>query len=261
MKKTTLFITLSMIASLMFAKAPKYDLDYDVPQAFDESPVIDLQTYNCKGVNSVSVTFYANKANIITLYGNNPISKEWEKIASCDLKGFSDKDYESFLNKDALNWRYFTFKPENQAELSYKIQISGKILKVEIRPKGEDFDTSPLPKINLSDAYVFDIKKIRAEDYLVFKNFTKCEELKCVPYYFDKKTYKWCHSFENATVKENAKIELIDDEEIDGIPYIAVQVIPQGNYSFKLYEKNNDLFIEISDENPSESDDINFIKE
>ena len=261
MKKITLFITISILVSFLFAKPAKYDLNYDVTETFEENPIIDLNDYACKGINSVSVIFYANKPNKINVLGNNPLTKEWEKVALCDMKGFSDKDYENFLNRDAVNWRYFTLKPENQAGLSYKTQISGKTLQVIIRPKGEDFNKKPLPKINLSDAYVFDIKKIGAEDYVVFRNFTYNEEIKCIPYYFDRKTYKWCHSYETATVKENVKIELIDDEDIDGIPYLAIQVIPQGNYSFNLYEKNSDLYIDISDDNSDRSGDINCIDE
>lgn len=261
MKKITLFITISILASFLFAKPAKYDLNYDVTKTFEGNPIIDLNDYACKGINSVSVIFYANKPNKINVLGNNPFTKEWEKVALCEMKGFSDKNYENFFNRDAINWRFFTFKPENKADYNYIIQISEKTLQVRIRPKGEDINTAPLPKINLSDAYVFDIKKIGAEDYVVFRNFTNNEEIKCIPYYFDRKTFKWCHSYETATVKESAKIELIDDEDIDGIPYIALQITPQGNYNFTLYEKNNDLYIDINEGSSAQIDDINFIDE
>lgn len=268
--KKNIFIALSLTASVfLFAKPKlKFDVDYDAPDlSAENSYLIDLYEFGTQGVSSVKIVFYANNPNKINILGNNPENKEWISLVQTELKGFSDQDTESFKNKESMSWRYFALIPENNVFYQYKIGVSGKTLKVEVRSRNDSFDEKPMPKINIENAVVLDIKKYDAEDYVVFKNYTSQPELKIIPYYFNH--YKWSRAFESAVLagfSDEKKIEIINDEGIEDVRYLALDIQPQSDYHFKLYENHNDLYIEITDvegnaKEPSEEKNINLIDE
>lgn len=106
------------------------------------------------------------------------------------------------------------------------------------------------PEINVENAVVFKIDQYKADDYLIFKNFTSQSDLMCNVFYYDERRHEWKRSYENAELDgygDTDRIEVIDDEGIEDIIYLAVQIVPAGNYQFRLYEKRDDLYIEIRD--------------
>lgn len=254
MKKPLLLLICLIMPIFMFAKSePADNLDYEPSELPSESAyLIDLFNYKVKSANSARVSFYSNDKCKFKIYGNNPKSNEWEYLALATLKGFSDKDTQTFKNKDAKNWRYFAIDSSEEKDFIYQVSVSVKTIFIEVRDAGDDFNDKPLPKFTASDnAVVFDIEKLDAEDYLVIHNLTKKTKIKCTPYYFDKKQCNWERGHEIATVggyDDTDKIEVLDDGDMDNLKYIAVEVTPWDNdYSFKLYEKRGDLWLDIDD--------------
>ena len=251
----------------------KYELNYAPPPLPAENVfLIDISKYREQNsVTKSEITFYANNQNSIILYGNNPENKNWEQLSVATFRGFSDNKTLYFSNKAAKNWRYFSISPNKNFFYNYKITVRNRILYIEIRGKNDDFAKPPLPRINVKDAQVFDIEKYGAEDYLVIKNYTKSNELMCIPYYFDKKTFKWERAFEIAFFNrpnDSCKLEVIDDEGIEEIKYLAINVIPSGKYFFNLHENSDDLYIDIYDGHSNDNagldlmeDDINNVED
>lgn len=268
--KKIFIVCLFFMPVFLFAKSiTKFNLDYVINSyPSDNSYLIDLYDYNSTGISSVKIIFNANNANDIKIFGNNPENQNWEIQAQCSLRGFSDKTTKYFSNKNCKKWRYFTITPENEMTYNYKIDISYSELIIEVRGKNDSFETKALPKINKANTTVFDIKQYDAEDYLVIRNLTKAKQLMCIPYYYDNKSFKWKKAYENANLSnynDIKKIEVIDDTGIEDIVYLALEITPVGEYSFKLYERHDDLYIEIS-ETINQMDvqaeiDINFINE
>ncbi len=273
MKKIILCLSVLLFCFNIYAKGKNKEnlnLDYGCPQIESSNYYfIDLNEYQNNLINSIEILFYANNENSITIFGNNPENKDWENLIQFDIKGFSDKQKKVFVNKNAINWRYFYIQPDKGVVYKYKISFNGKTLRCEIRGKNDNFEDKPLPKINIENSFVFDISEYDAEDYVIFQNYTNNKEMKVIPYYFDRKTKKWCRSFEIAYLKgfaDTQKIEIIDDEGIEDIKYLAIEINPFENYNFKVYENHSDLYIEISDNKTGNSNivnknDINYIDE
>jgi len=249
MKKIYPLALFLVISSIMFAKENvMYDLDYEVPGLPSKnSYLVDLKQYKNQSITNARIEYYANERTEIRFYGNNPTDYKWEEIGKSEIKGFSDKDSESFKNKDCKNWRYFVLDADSSS-LIYKTSVSGKTLKVEVREKGDNFDQDPLPKFTEGKAEVFNIEVYDAEDYLVIHNLTNIKNIKCVPYYFDYEDCDWKRAFEIANLidyNDTCKIEVIDDDGVEDLEILAFEIIPEGNYKFKLYEKNNDLWVDV----------------
>ena len=267
MKKVLLGILTVLCCMSVFAKPKeKYNLDYDCPNIdFQNYYLIDLRNYPNSKINSIEILFYGNNQNSYKIYGNNPGNKNWEELAKASVRGFSDKVKASFTNKDSINWRYFLITPENEIIYRYKLTASANKTRLEIRPENDDFDKEPLPKINLKDALVFEISKYGAEDYVVFLNHTQNSKMQIIPYYYDRKSYKWVRAFEIASLKgfgDTEKIEITDDDGIEDIKYLAFEIDPFKPYSIRLYENHSDLYIDIEDENaPSNHSNINDIND
>lgn len=273
MKRIILCLFTLILCLNIYAKGKnkeKINLDYDCPQIESENYYfIDLNEYQNNLINSIEILFYANNENCIEIFGNNPENKNWENLIQFEIKGFSDKQKKAFINKNAIHWRYFYIQPDKGIVYKYKITLNGKTLQCEIRGKNDNFEDKPLPKINIESSFVFDISEYDAEDYVVFQNCTNNKEMKIIPYYFDKKTKKWCKGFETAYLKgfaDTQKIEIIDDEGIEDIRYLAIEIEPYEIYNFRIYEKHSDLYVEISDNKTENSDtgninDINYIDE
>lgn len=269
MKKIFILCLILMLSAYLFAK-PKntLNLDYSISEfPNDNSYLIDLFKFNQQSISNIKITFYANNPSTINILGNNPENKKWEQVAQLNLKGFSDSDSERLKNKNSINWRYFSIKPENNIFYNYKISISNKTLNVEIRGKNDTFDEPPKPKINIENSVVLDIKKYDAEDYVIFLNYTNQPELTIIPYYFD--NYKWHRAYEVAQLKgfsDTDKIEIIDEDGIEDIRYLALDIKPYNEYKFRIYEKHSDLYVEICDETVQHdgiqiSENINLIDE
>jgi len=43
------------------------------------------------------------------------------------------------------------------------------------------------------------------------------------------------------------EVQIIDDEGIEGIKYLALQIEPEGEYDFRLFENHSDLYIDINE--------------
>ena len=219
--------------------------DVDVSNYF----VIDLSEYKNASVNAAEVLFNANNSNSIMIYGNDPRSKEWEGLAKMNFRGFSDKKKKNFSNKEAADWRYLYVAAENNADYIYKVSFSGKVLRLEVREKNNGFGEAALPALNEANTYVFKISDYEAEDYVVLRNYTDEDRLVVVPYYYDKAKFKWVKGFEMGILdgyNDSEKVEIIDDEGIEGIKYLALQIEPEGEYDFRLFENHSDLYIDIN---------------
>lgn len=269
MKKNVLRFCIFLLCVNVFGKET-LNLDYECPKIESQNYyLVDLKDYQNNFINSIEILFNANKENNIDVYGNNPENQKWEKLSQFYFRGFSDKQKKNFLNKNSIKWRYFYIQPDNGVIYNYRIYFQGKTLKCEIRGKNDSFSDIPLPKINMENVFIFDISKYGAEDYVLFRNFTDKEVLTVVPYYFDKKLFKWFRSYETATLKgfaDTEKIEIIDDAGIESIRYLALEIEPYDNYTFTMYENHSDLYIEINSEEhedtvKTEKPDINSIED
>ncbi len=250
MKKTIISLLCLMLPLFMFAKSdPAYSLNYDAPDLpASKSFLVDLFSYKNQSITSSKIVYNSNEKCIVQIYGNNPANQQWEPVGKSELKGFSDRDSETFSNKDCKNWRYFAIVPDDDTDFIYQIKVSGKVLHIEIRDEGDNFDFPALPKFTTGNAEVLDIDDCDAEDYLVIHNLTKNEKLQCIPYYFDDHDCEWKRGFEIASLRgynDTSKIEIIDDEGVEDLEYIALEIIPEGNYKLRAYEKSNDLWIDI----------------
>lgn len=250
MKKILLCLICLILPVFIFAKSePSYDLNYNAPELpTAESVLVDLFNYKSQSITSSRIVYNSNGKSIIQIYGNNPVNQKWEPVGKSDLKGFSDKDSATFSNKDCKNWRYFAIVPDAVSDFIYQIKVSGKTLHIEVRDEGDNFNLHARPKFTNGNAEVFDIDEYGAEDYLVIHNLTKNEKLRCIPYYFDDHDCDWKRGCEDASLRsynDTCKIEIIDDEGVEDLDYIALEITPSGNYKFKVYEKNNDLWIAI----------------
>ena len=252
MKKYVLVFLFAAVTFFAYAKEKvTVNVDYECPELDAEnSYFIDLKNYKNSSVNSVEITFNANNKNSITVFGNNPDSKSWEELAKIDLRGFSDHKKKSFTNKNAASWRYFGIATESGAEYIYKITFFGKTLRCEIREKDNPFSEDAMPSMGEPGFYTFSIDEYDAEDYVVFRNFTKADSMVVVPYYFDESKYTWVKAFETGVLKgfnDSAKVEIIDDDGIEDIKYLAIEIDPSGEYDIRLHENHSDLYIDINE--------------
>jgi hypothetical protein len=252
MKKYVLLVLIMAVVFSAYAKEKStVNVAYECPELdVKNSYFIDLNDFKTSSINSVEILFNANNKNSIKVFGNNPDLKNWEELASIELRGFSDKKKKSFTNKNAASWRYFGIAPESGRQYIYKISFSGKTLKCEIREKNNSFNEEAKPGIDLPGAYTFSIWDYGAEDYVVLRNYTSNEKLVVVPYYFDDSKYVWVKGYEAGILRgynDSSKVEIIDDEGIEDIKYLALVLEPDGEYTFNLLENHSDLYIDISD--------------
>lgn len=152
MKKIILCLSVLLFCFNIYAKGKNKEnlnLDYGCPQIESSNYYfIDLNEYQNNLINSIEILFYANNENSITIFGNNPENKDWENLIQFDIKGFSDKQKKVFVNKNAINWRYFYIQPDKGVVYKYKISFNGKTLRCEIRGK------MIISKINLSQKLI-----------------------------------------------------------------------------------------------------------
>lgn len=251
MKKIILCLLALTASVFAFAKDKNSGkLNYECPDVdVSNYYVIDLSEYKNASVNSAEVLFNANNSNSLTIYGNNPSTKNWEELTKLNFRGFSDKKKKNFSNKEAAEWRYLYVAAENNADYIYKVSFSGKVLRLEVREKNNGFGEAALPALNEPNTYVFKISDYEAEDYVVFRNYTDNEDLVIKPYYFDKSKFKWERALERGNLHgftDTDKVEIVD-EGIEKIKYLALQIEPAGDYDFRLFENHSDLYIDINE--------------
>jgi len=251
MKKIVLCFLALTASVFAFAKDKSSGkLNYECPDVdVSNYYVIDLSEYKSASVNAAEVLFNANNSNSILIYGNDPRSKIWEELAKLNFRGFSDRKKKNFSNKDAVDWRYLYVAAENNADYIYKVSFSGKVLRHEVREKDNSFNEAALPAMDEPDTYVFKISEYKAEDYVVFRNYTDNDDLLIKPYYFDKSKFKWVKAYERGNLhgfNDTDKVEIVDDGGIEGIKYLAFQIEPADDYDFRLFENHSDLYIDIN---------------
>lgn len=263
-------IILTIIAFSVFSvfAAPKKVVVYEMPKMEKSNAFYINSSEYTSNVKEIKFEFEVMNGNSFQLFMNDSNTQKWSEIARVNLRGFEDKQKKKV--KAGKNV-YFSLIPENDSKYSYKVSASTKGLLIKIRPYGDNFKNELFPKINLKNAIVTSIKSFEAEDYLIFHNCSAKDKITVLPYYYDKKSYKWIRGYEIAALKgfdDTAKIELIDDEEFDKIDYLAFEIEPEGEYQLKMSAKHNDLYIDIyeysTNETPKERkmwDELNSVED
>ena len=235
---------------------------------FENAFIVDLNNYKITSISTIKLQFYANNPNTINVYAYNTNDQKWEFQEQLILRGFSDKCSKTFSNSNIANYKFFALVPENNKQYAYNIdKVFNGALYIEIRPENSSFDTVAFPKINLENSTVFKIDSYKADDSLIIINNTNNEDLICIPYYFNSKKFKWERSIETAKFNTKTKLSKLEvkDHGIENINFLSLEVTPYDIYNYFLYEKNDDLYIEISNyiesENFDKSKDINYIEE
>lgn len=259
MKKTILAFVFVFLGLSAFAQS---SFDYEAPAMdHDNSYIIDMNESKLSYRDYFKVALYCNTQNSFEVYGNNPETQEWVKLADVDLSYFSDTQSARFNNKKAKKWRYYAIVPKN--DIKYKCHAIAKNNDLIVGMYYEDADLSiePTPKINVKNAQVFSIKKLGAEDFVRFCNLSDKENISFNLYVMENGRGKWS-TFGSATLVGYKDRDTINSNiDIEDVSYIAVEPKQDGNFKYSITVKDDDLYINVMEASleGDEEDTINDI--
>ncbi len=201
---------------------------------------------NFKRVKSVEVKFFGMKANDFELFGADSSAQNWQKISSVSLKGFDDS--EKIKIPSARRMQNLALVPVRDVEYQYVFFDDGDKLKISVRSKNDDLSAKPLPKISLENATVLEIDDFDAEDSVRFESRIDRKNLRFEIYAFSEHAYEW-QKFGDAYLKNLDDTDSvsckIDHADLDDFDYIAINPLQDGEFFYKLFARNNDLYVQV----------------
>ncbi|WP_298534575.1 hypothetical protein [uncultured Treponema sp.] len=176
-------------------------------------------------------------------------------IGTAVLHGFDDSlKFDSSKSLRLADYKTFQLESSDGKTYTYKAEKRNNDLIIEVRENGSDLSKPAIPKwTGNTDVFSFDLKSLEDEPDENVKIF--CNSLRGVGKTFklrayDSKQRKWI-LYGTVQVKKQRNDEKMKTEkgveDLDDYRYFAIETENTNSYKFYFEEKDDDLFITVSD--------------
>lgn len=240
----------------------------------DNAYIVDIWGENLKFRDYIKLYYTGFEATEFSVYWLNPDMNKWCLISKVPFQHNKQIGTIYTSVKTVKKASYYAIVPSRESDFEYTCEVRNHDLRISIVDKDAKLpepavETSvtetkkvkapaeSLPSIGIKDAEVFSIRGLGATDFVRFVNKSSYQNI-----YFDffvlrgRRNQKW-YLFNTAELNEYNDHDMIHSGiDIEDIDYIAIKPLSKGDFSYNLYVKHHDLYIEVLDLNEDEALDF-----